>query len=371
MPSSSYPARSPRRGFRFRRARRWWITAAVLLVLGLISWAVLQYTGVLSGKGDPVTFGDDAAGSTRQAGAAPHRSDPVDEAPETRMPTGPAADLREESRLADGTVIAKTTLQGAKSGFTGKVWVWAPKQYKEPQYRKSGFPVLVALPGGPGASGNYWIGTNLKLQSSIAKWSQEGKAQPFIVVMPVLNPGTDKKEDYHDGSDIPGRPKMGTWLAEDVPDFVRANFRTLKSRDGWAFMGSSSGGFAGLKTVLQHPDRFKAVIASGPDIVPDSPHWKGHEAERQANNPQRLAQQLIDTKGPDVYLAFQYGTAEHPITINGVNGFIKTYGDKGPVHTHLTRIPGGLHNAETYVRGMGMGPMEWISQHLQGPTPRP
>lgn len=86
--------------------------------------------------------------------------------------------------------------------------------------------------------------------------------------MPVLNPGTDKQEDHHDGSDIPGRPKMGTWLTEDVPDFVRANFRTFTSRDGWAFMGSSSGGFAGLKSVLKHPDKLKAVTPPAPTSSP-------------------------------------------------------------------------------------------------------
>ncbi|MGW1768978.1 alpha/beta hydrolase [Streptomyces sp. NPDC002073] len=327
-----------------------------------------------SGSGDPVSFdapnavatGDptaSAAGTgTRttsvSAGEAPSRAERL-----TRLPTGPKARFTQESTLDDGTAIAVTTLEGPKSGFTGKVWVWAPRQYFEPRYAKSGFPVLIALPGGHGYPKNYWMGAGLKLQSSIAQWSQDGTSLPFIVVMPVLNP--DAKY-FYDGSDIPGQPRMGTWLAEDVPDFARANFRTFRSRDGWAFMGSSSGGFAALKTVLQHPGQFKAVIASGPDILPDSPLWNGYEEERAANNPENLAEALIERGGPDVYLAFQIGTRESGMP--NLRNFIRDFG-KGPVKTHLQIIPDGSHNAKTYIRGMGEGTMEWLSQHLQGPVP--
>ncbi|WP_338105440.1 alpha/beta hydrolase-fold protein [Streptomyces cinnamoneus] len=168
---------------------------------------------------------------------------------------------------------------------------------------QSGFPLLIALPGGPGHDSNYWAfgafgKDKLSLEDSITKWYQQGKSKPFLLAMPILNPGPDDGGIYWDGSDIPGQPKMGTWLTEDVPDLMKQNFRTLKPRDGWAFMGSSTGGFVGLKSVLQKPDKFKAVIASGPDIVPDSLLWKGHETQRQENNPEILAKRLIAAKGP-------------------------------------------------------------------------
>jgi len=325
-----------------------------------------------SDEGDPVSFdgptakapaaqqsGGGSGGSTADKAAA-------EAAAKTLMPTGPKAEFTTQNTLDDGTKIGVTTLDGKKSGFQGKVWVWAPKEYFDPKYANSGFPVLIALPGGNGYPKNYWMGTDLKLQSSISKWSQEGKSLPFIVVMPVLNP--DAKY-YYDGSDIPGRPKMGTWMTEDVPDFVKANFRTFKSRDGWAFMGSSSGAFVGLKSVLQHSDKFKAVIASGPDTVPDSPLWSGHEAQRQANNPEKLAKALSakpDTKDNDVYLAFQIGTKESGM--NKLKDFIRDYG-KGPVKTRLQVIQDGEHNAKTYVKGMGDGTIQWISEHMQAPIP--
>ncbi|GGT87661.1 alpha/beta hydrolase [Streptomyces lateritius] len=338
---------------------------AAVLALGTAGALV---TGC-SDEGEPVTF--DTPRSTTQA-HKPHKPNQrqarVANVPETLFPTGPTSSFRTANTLEDGTKIGVTTLSGAKSGFTGKVWVWAPKQYFDPKYADSGFPVLVALPGGNGYPVNYWMGTDLKLQSSITQWSQEGKSLPFIVVMPVLNPDDTY---YYDGSDIPGQPRMGTWLAEDVPDFVRANFRTFKSRDGWAFMGSSSGAFAGLKSVLQHPDKFKAVIASGPDTVPDSPLWAGHEAARLANDPGRLAKALgakPDTEENRVYLAFQIGTKEAGAA--RLKTFMKQYG-KGPVKTRLQVIQGGGHNAKGYIRGMGDGSIGWISRHMQAPVAAP
>ncbi|MCE4945338.1 esterase family protein [Streptomyces albulus] len=315
-----------------------------------------------SENGNPVDFNAGAPGSA----ATPVK--PVDQ--DTRMPTGPKSEFRITRTLDDGTHIARTTLKGAKSGVTGSVWVWAPKEYQEAKYAKSGFPILIALPGGLGSPQdkdgvtNYWVGGDIKLQENLTKWTTEGKSLPFLVVMPMLNPDTR----YHDGSDIPGQQKMGTWLTDDVVDLVKANFRTFGSRDGWAFMGSSSGGFAGLKSVLKHPDKFKAAIASGPDIVPDSPMWAGHQKEKDANNPEKLAAGLLRKGGPEVYLAFQAGSKEGAAVLNPIHRFRAKYG-KGPIHTALQIIPGGRHNAWDYQKGMDASSMKFISDQLKAPIP--
>ncbi|MGW1881271.1 alpha/beta hydrolase [Streptomyces sp. NPDC001970] len=352
--------------------RRLRLSKAIVAAVALGSVALVAGC---SDEGDPVSFDGPSAQPPAPGAAtgAPEGGDAAsraaaEAAAKTLMPTGPKAEFTTQNTIDDGTRTGVTTLHGTKSGFTGKVWVWAPKQYFDPAYAHSGFPVLIALPGGNGYPNNYWMGTDLKLQSSISRWSQEGKSLPFIVVMPVLNPDD---RYYYDGSDIPGQPKMGTWMTEDVPDFVKANFRTFTSRDGWAFMGSSSGAFVGLKSVLQRPDRFKAVIASGPDTVPDSPLWAGHPAEQQANNPEKLADVLgarPDTKDNRVYLAFQIGTRESGM--RNLKSFIREH-TKGPVRTRLQVIQGGGHNARTYVQGMEDGSIQWISRHMQAPVPTP
>ncbi|MGW6981331.1 alpha/beta hydrolase [Streptomyces sp. NPDC054932] len=360
-PQDLYPEEPPRR----RKGRRWLIAGAAVLALAGTAALVLNHYEIppFTDKGSAVSFGQTPAGGGKKDDTPPPANSKM------LMPTGPAAEFKNSMTLPDGTHVAVTTLDGKKSGFKGKVWVWAPKEYNDPKFAKSGFPVMIALPGGAGYPSNYWMGTDLGLQTSISKWYAEGKSKPFILAMPVLNPAPDDKGVYWDGSDIPAQPKMGTWLTEDVPDLMKANFRTVKSRDGWAFMGSSTGGFAGLKAVLKHPDKFKAVIASGPDIVPDSSLWKGHDKEKAENNPELLAKQLIDTKGPDVYLAFQVGDSENnKKTLPDVQKFIATYGNKGPVHAELRVIKGGQHNAKTYVPNMGEGPIQYISKVMEGPV---
>ncbi|MEJ8639834.1 alpha/beta hydrolase [Streptomyces sp. MS2.AVA.5] len=353
------------------RGRRWasrarisLISAAAVVTLALVAWPVMSYYEIppFTDKGAPVSYDQAGGGVDRKAAGS-----------RTLLPTGPKADFKNVKTLSDGSQVSVVALEGEKSGFKGKVWVWAPKEYKgDPKFTSSGFPVMIALPGGPGHDSNYWsVGEfgpdKVSLEESISKWYQEGKSKPFLLAMPILNPGPDDKGIYWDASDIPDQPKMGTWLTEDVPSLMKANFRTLKSRDGWSYMGSSTGGFASLKSVLKHPDKFKTAIANGPDILPDSPLWRGHEREKQENNPEELAKQLKAAKGPDVYIAFQVGTKEHAATIDGIKRFMATYGT-GPVHTKLWEIPGGTHNGATYLKNME-APMQWISEQMEGPVP--
>jgi hypothetical protein len=335
-----------------------------LIATALLGTTVLFAATACSDEGKPFDFNSAESGT-----GSIQRNDLQQAASKgdagTLMPHGPRSEFSVFRTLDDGTKVAQTTLSGAKSGFTGKVWVWAPKQYFDPKYATSGFPVLIALPGSYGFDNNYWTQEKKQFLEKVADMSQKGTSLPFVIVMPVLNP--EKK--YYDGSDIPGRPKMGTWVTQDVPDFVKANFRTFRSRDGWAFMGSSSGGFVALKSVLKYPDRFKAVISSGPDIVPDSPMWKGHPQEKLANNPRQLAADLIKRPdAPKVYLAFQVGSKE--TLIPRVNRFIQDYG-KGPIKTRLQVIPDGTHNPATYIRGMETGSLTWLSSHLKAPVPTP
>ncbi|BCK66576.1 hypothetical protein Srufu_005290 [Streptomyces libani subsp. rufus] len=292
---------------------------------------------------------------------AAHAADARNGQPRVVPPRGPRSSFTAFRPTGGGSRVVTTKWHGRKSGFTGGIWAWVPPEYHQARYAKSGFPVLIALPGAYGFPFNYWAGDAFALEERIAKWSRQGRTLPFIVVMPVLNPG----RTYYDGSDIPGQPKMGTWLTEDVPDFARANFRTYDSRDGWAFMGSSSGGFAALKAVLKEPQKFKAAVVNGPDTAPDSPLWQGHPAEMRANDPRHLARRLAARKDLPVYLAFELGSKE--AAVPDVKRFIRDY-TGGPVHSTLFEIPDGVHSGHTYIRRMAES-LHWISRRMRGPVP--
>lgn len=117
-----------------------------------------------------------ASASAAQSSSAPPKPSKV------LMPTGPAADLRKVRDTAAGPIMM-TTVTGAKSGVTGKVWVWLPPEYNDPKYAKHGFPVLTLYAGGQSAGYNTWTDNQLPIQEADAQLSKQGKAHPFIMIM--------------------------------------------------------------------------------------------------------------------------------------------------------------------------------------------
>ncbi|MFE2330526.1 alpha/beta hydrolase, partial [Streptomyces sp. NPDC059385] len=321
-------------------------------------------------------------------------------ASDVRMPTNPRT-WDPQRTLADGTRVVHVDLKGPKSGFTGRVWAWVPKQYDRPEYKNSAFPVLMALPGAVGYPTNYFFSKEFRLQERIGEAADKGESLPFIVIMPVLNAN---KDTYYDGSDIPGQPKMGTWISDDVPDLVRENFRTYADPKGWGFFGSSSGGYVGMKMVLQYPERFSVAIAGGPDAAPDSPLWNGHPKEKQENSPAWLAEQLIKksggaggpssspsssakagakasptpknspspsaatgpTTGLKVSISFLMGTKEPKAEVAALDKLRQEI-TKGPIETKVTSFEGG-HDGYKYTDTLFNGDLKWMSDRMRGPV---
>ncbi|MFD0528074.1 alpha/beta hydrolase [Kitasatospora arboriphila] len=251
-----------------------------------------------------------------------------------------------------------TTLNGPKSGVSGKVWVWLPPQYNDPAYAKHGFPVLTLYAGGQSAGYNTWTDNQLPIQKIDAELSKAGKAHPFILIMPVQNLNSSESKAL-ECSDIPGQPKIGTWMAEDIPDFVRANFRTVKGRDGWGLMGASTGAFCSAKLALQHPETFKAAVPIDGYFNPDSPLWHGHEQERLANSPG----QLVALGKADVRMLATAGGSNAYET-----GLVKAWVKKAapPLTVEYYEQPGGKHLTSDFKK-MIPDTLQWLSKNLAGP----
>lgn len=318
------------------------------------------------GKGDSAKANATPAGSSSSAGspsatgAAPAGTGSATPAAAGKvlMPTGPAANLS-KSRDTTAGPIMMTKLTGAKSGVTGQVWVWLPPEYNDPKYAKTGFPVLTLFAGGQSNGYNTWTDNQLPIQEENERLVKEGKSHPFIMVMPVQNFNGDEKNAL-DCSDIPGQPKMGTWMAEDIPDFVRANFRTVKGRDGWGVMGASTGGFCSAKLALQYPQVYKAAVPIDGYFIPDSGLWKGHDTERAANN-------------PDVLVAEGKAEVNMLVTAGGANPYetkvVKSWVAKAapPVKIEYYEQPGGKHLTSDFKK-MIPDTLVWLTAHLAPPA---
>ncbi|MGK4583654.1 alpha/beta hydrolase [Kitasatospora sp. HPMI-4] len=295
---------------------------------------------------------DTVAASPAAASSAPPKDGKV------IMPTGPAADLKKARDTKAGPIFV-TKLAGKKSGVTAEVWVWLPPEYNDPKYAKYGFPVLTLYAGGQSNGYNTWTDNQLPIEEIDAKLSKEQKAHPFIMIMPVQNLTGDEKRAF-DCSDIPGQPKMGTWMSEDIPDFVRANFRTLKGRDSWGLMGASTGAFCSAKLAMQHPDIYKAAVPIDGYWDPDSLLWKGHEAERLANSPGKL----ISTSKADVrMLATSGGGSAYEVNL------VKSWVQKAaaPTTVEYYQQPNGQHLTKDFAKMIPMT-LEWLTKNLDGPA---
>ncbi|GAA1182056.1 enterochelin esterase-like enzyme [Kitasatospora gansuensis] len=308
-----------------------------------------------SEPGSPGSDKQPAADGAKSPSAA-QSSTPPPKPTKVLMPTGPAADLKKVRDTAAGP-ITMTTLTGPKSGVSGKVWVWLPPEYNDPKFAKTGFPVLTLYAGGQSAGYNTWTDNQLPIEEIGAELSKQGKSHPFIMVMPVQNLDSNEAKAL-ECSDIPGQPKIGTWMSQDIPDFVRANFRTVKGRDGWGLMGASTGAFCSAKLALQHPDVFKAAVPIDGYFNPDSPLWKGHDAERLANSPDELV-----GKGADVRLL---------ATAGGANAYelklVKKWVAKAAAPTTIEYYeqPGGKHLTSDFKKMIPVT-LEWLTKNLAGP----
>ncbi|MFJ9440616.1 alpha/beta hydrolase [Kitasatospora sp. NPDC101235] len=318
------------------------------------------------GKGGGATANATPAGSSSSAGSPSATgttpgatvSATTAAAGKVLMPTGPAAGLNKVRDTSAGPIMM-TKVTGAKSGVTGQVWVWLPPEYNDPKFAKTGFPVLTLFAGGQSNGYNTWTDNQLPIQEENERLVKEGKSHPFIMIMPVQNFNNDEKNAL-DCSDIPGQPKMATWMAEDIPDFVRANFRTVKGRDGWGVMGASTGGFCSAKLALQYPQVYKAAVPIDGYFIPDSLLWKGHEAEREANN-------------PDVLVAQGKADVSMLVTAGGANPYetkvVKNWVAKAvpPVSLEYHEQPGGKHLTSDFKK-MIPDTLVWLTAHLAGPA---
>ncbi|MFC8453007.1 alpha/beta hydrolase [Kitasatospora sp. NPDC057223] len=331
-------------------------TAALALVATLAACGSTRVGNGDTAKGGPpspapagsTTGGPSSAAATPTAPPRPSR---------VLMPTGPAATFGKARDTAAGQIMM-TTLAGPKSGVSGKVWVWLPPQYNDPKYASTGFPVLTLFAGGQSAGYNTWTDNQLPIQEADAQLSRDGRAHPFIMIMPVQNLDSNEAKAL-ECSDIPGQPRIGTWMAEDIPDFVRANFRTVRGRDGWGLMGASTGAFCSAKLALQHPGTFRAAVPIDGYFNPDSPLWKGHDADRLANS-------------PDVLVTQGKADVRMLATAGGANGYemklVKDWVAKAaaPLKVDYYEQPGGKH-LTTDFKKMIPDTLQWLTQNLAGP----
>ncbi len=160
-------------------------------------------------------------------------------------------------------------------GNLSKVWYNSPTLkmqrrmtiYTPPGYDKGGkYPVLYLLHGA-GGDENAWseLGRAAQILDNLIAM---GKAKPMIVVMPNGNPNCQAAPgEWSFGMYTPGFGNSGTGPTEpavatipasfmDIVNYVDANYRTIKKREGRAVCGLSMGGGHTFAISLTYPTTF-------------------------------------------------------------------------------------------------------------------
>jgi enterochelin esterase-like enzyme len=156
--------------------------------------------------------------------------------------------------IPHGRVVAMS-LAGPISGISRTGLVYLPPQYDEPQYRGVRFPVLELLHGSPGdpAVWTLLLHVNGFMDELIARH----EIGPMVLVMPDSNRTTKSQDEC---LDTPGN-RDDTYVAQDVPNDVRAALRVSTDPAQWGLFGFSSGGYCAANLMMRHPGAFGAVAA--------------------------------------------------------------------------------------------------------------
>ncbi|SKB92384.1 S-formylglutathione hydrolase FrmB [Arthrobacter sp. 49Tsu3.1M3] len=225
-------------------------TAAFLAVLALSAVQINIYFGLNHTVGD-------------LTGAAAARIEPL-EAGLTRAAGAPAATglthWQAPAHLPDG-VIRKAVIPGTVSGFQSRdAYVYLPPAYLGSP--RPALPVLVLFSGQPGGPADWLTGGALRSRLDRFAAEHAGVAPVTVVVDPN---GSASGNTLCMDSRI---AQADTFLAQDVPDWIKRTLDVDPDPRQWAAGGFSFGGTCAIQMVTRHPDVYSAALAFSSEEEP-------------------------------------------------------------------------------------------------------
>lgn len=177
--------------------------------------------------------------------------------PGTPHPRAVSSPATQTSPPIQGHTISHYEVTGPTSNHTGPVTVVLPHSYHN--HPKRQYPVIWAFHGAPGQWQSMITSLNLD-----TKLTQEIAAKTISETIVVLPTWTVNGTDTECVNDPTGNPAIETWVAKDLPTWVKHQFRVIDRRDAWATLGVSAGGYCALMATVKHPTTFgSAIVLAG------------------------------------------------------------------------------------------------------------
>lgn len=213
---------------------------------------------------------------------------------------------------------------------------------------------LVVLPEGYSTSGKrypvvYFLhGLPARPSSYLGNaWLAEVAARvgPSIIVEPQGARDADTDAEYLDWG--PNR-NWSTYVTHELPQYVDAHFRTIRSRSGRAIVGVSAGGYGAAMLGLNDLDEFSVIESwSGYFHATDPSGTKAITAPASANVHTLLAHLAADQRHRPTFLGFYIGKADSRFLVENEK-FADELTQAGIRHTFA--IYDGAHEAALWRR---------------------
>ncbi len=343
------------RGWRPALLRMGQLGLFTVLVLGLVGWTVNRNENLFGTWTDLYRYATGSAPppATKTIGGKPA----VPAAPAKAAPTAePVPNL---PALPSTARFQQLTYTGPKSGLTGSISIHLPVGY-DPK-AGTGYPVLVAFYGFPGAYTGFTDAANMDYTTQVDAAVAAYKIRAPIIVIPQLHwNGVDS--ECVDGP----QGNVYTWLKDDLPQWITGHLRVASGRSSWATTGYSAGGWCAAFVGLKNPDRYGAAQAFGGYFKPVfSSSYHPLTAEQMASADYDLAA-LVSTAPPATSIWVQAAKGD---TLSGPSQAHFLAQVKAPTSATEVTIDGsghGFHQWRPYVTNS----LEWLAATLPGFAPQ-
>ncbi|MET8847843.1 alpha/beta hydrolase-fold protein [Amycolatopsis sp. NPDC004625] len=297
---------------RRRAARRCGIAVTTVCVLLATLTAVNGHVGYVRSGTDLVLLLQRGGGPLRDLGRVFEEDGSMPGTRQIRLggPDGPAV---ERMVVADP----------ANAVPGGRNYVLLPPGYADAANANRRYPVVYLVHGNPGGPED-WLAAG-DAPGTLRQFARLGALPPMIVVSVDLTAGRARRD--WEGLDVPGGPKLESYLTRSVVPVIDRRYRTRPDRAHRALGGMSGGAFAALNIGLHHGDEFGALLLAMPYDVPDNRHRLGEDPALLAANTPR--DYLRTMRFPSPVSAILTAGAEAPGDVEGIRRLAEGFRARG------------------------------------------
>ena len=260
--------------------------------------------------------------------------------------------------LASRGILTSTPIPGLRSGFAArdaKIYL-PPAYFSDPRPQ---LPVLVLLPGQPGTPQD-WLGAGRLVRIMDAFAADRRGLTPVVVV--VDGTGTQFGDPLCVDS---RRGNADTYLALDVPAWIKTHLTVDTDPQGWAIGGLSYGGTCALQLSTNHPDVYPTFLDISGQSEPSLGDRQRTIAEafggdQRAFNRVNPLELLRARRYPGSAAAIVVGAADRDAKSDARTVYMAVRA--AGMNAHYTELP-GAHNWQTFSAALAHE-LPWLAQRI-------